>query len=95
MGAENRVKVQTECGACSGTGLYSGFAEPKGVAVVCLQCNGTGCHEISYIPFICRKPKANIKTVQLSRGSFILSCGPAGRRITYAEFIAGKIPESK
>ena len=30
------------CKACGGTGLYKGFAEKEGCAVVCNQCNGSG-----------------------------------------------------
>ena len=30
------------CKACGGTGLYKGFAEKEGCAVVCNQCNGNG-----------------------------------------------------
>jgi hypothetical protein len=29
-------KLQVQCGACGGTGVYHGFAEPKGIGVVCL-----------------------------------------------------------
>jgi hypothetical protein len=31
-----------ECPACKGTGLYVGFAEGQGCAVVCSRCKGTG-----------------------------------------------------
>lgn len=88
--------VKAECSRCSGTGLYCGFAEPKGVAVVCLGCDGTGCEEYHYTPFVARKPKAGVKTVQLSRGTFIgTGVGPAGTEVTYAEFCAGKMPQAK
>jgi len=86
------MKVKTECGSCGGTGLYRGMAEPKGVAVVCLRCGGTGCSEIEYMPFTERKRRDDVETVRLSRGSFILSCGPVGSSVTYAEFLAGKMP---
>lgn len=85
-------KVKAECGSCGATGLYRGFAEPRGVAVVCLNCGGTGCHEIKYTPFTQRKPKMGVGTVQLSRGPTILSCGPGGKSCTYAQFQAGIMP---
>jgi hypothetical protein len=88
------MKVKTECGACRGTGLYRGIAEPKGVAVVCLRCRGTGCEELEYVPFTERKRRDDVQTVRQSRGSFILSCGPVGDSVTYAEFIAGKMPKA-
>lgn len=73
----DKITVKAECGACGGTGVYRGFAEPEGVAVVCLKCDGTGCVDLQYTPFTKRKLKRNIHTVRLSRGSFVLSCGPA------------------
>ena len=78
--------VRAECGACSGTGLYRGMAEPEGVAVICLTCKGTGCKEMIYIPFTRRRRRNGVQSVQQSRGSFILSCGPVGESMTYAEF---------
>ena len=86
------MKVKVECCACRGTGLYRGMAEPKGVAVVCLRCDGSGCAELEYTPFAARKRRDDVQTVRLSRGSFILSCGPVGESVTYAEFLAGKMP---
>ena len=87
------MTVKTQCASCSGTGLYCGIAEPEGVAVVCLTCHGTGCREISYTPFTTRQRRDDVRTVQLSRGSFILSWGPTGRSITYEQFIGGEMPE--
>lgn len=58
-----KIKIDTECDSCSGTGLYSGFAEPKGKAVVCHGCSGTGCNTISYLPFTGRKRKRGIREV--------------------------------
>ena len=81
------IKLKAECGACKGTGLYSGFAEPIGTSVICIRCDGTGCAEIVYTPFKERKEPKNIpKQIRLSRGSFIFSCGPCGRSITYDQF---------
>jgi hypothetical protein len=88
------MRVEAECGECGGTGLYRGCAEPNGVAVVCLRCKGTGCVDVHYTPFTKRKLRDDVKTVRLSRGSFILSCGPVGKSVTYAEFMAGKMPSA-
>jgi len=52
--------IDMECRSCEGTGLYSGMCEPKGVAVVCHTCNGSGCEKLSYKPFIGRKPRTDI-----------------------------------
>ena len=89
--------VKAECGSCEASGLYCGFVESEGTAVVCLSCDGSGCKTISYRPFIKRKGRLGIKTVSLSRGSFILSCGSVGDSITYKEFTKGAMPikESK
>lgn len=85
--------VKIECNACGATGLYSGFAEPRGTAVVCRECGGTGCKEISFTPFTRRKDKRGITTIRQSRGTFIdTGVGPTGRSITYQEFQQGKMP---
>lgn len=85
--------VKAECSACGGTGLYSGFAEPEGTAVVCLKCNGSGCMEVHYTPFIRRKGRRGINTINRSRGSFIATGGgPTGGSITYQEFQQGRMP---
>lgn len=87
------VTVDAECDSCDGTGLYCGFCEPKGTAVVCLNCNGTGCMKVTYRPFVRRKGKKGVNTVSLSRGSFIATgVGAAGKSITYHEFASGKMP---
>ena len=92
--AKSKLKVEAECYDCGGTGVYCGMAEPKGVGVVCLSCNGSGKIMISYNPFNGRKKRADVKVVRLSRGSFIpLGCGPTGGQITYEEFVAGKMPK--
>lgn len=79
---------------CAGTGVYSGFAEPKGVAVVCFACDGTGREKISYTPFTARKVTRGIKTVRTSQGTFIATgVGPIGGSVTYKEFLAGKFPK--
>lgn len=85
--------VKAECSSCGGTGLYSGFAEPKGTAVICVTCDGTGCQEIRFKPFERRKGKRGIHTIKRSRGTFVgTGVGPTGRIVTYKEFQEGKMP---
>jgi hypothetical protein len=87
-------EVLAECHSCSGTGLYSGMCEPRGTAVVCLTCSGTGCEKIRYVPFTSRKGKRGIKTVSNSRGSFIATgVGAVGNSISYEEFSRGVLPK--
>lgn len=90
-------KQQTECSACDGTGLYCGFAEPPGVAVVCIYCGGSGATPCGgSAPFTGRKRRDDVRTVKLSRGSFLATgIGPYGRGITYEEFMAGKMPKEQ
>jgi hypothetical protein len=84
-------EVKAQCDSCQGTGIYHGFAEQRGVGVICLNCDGTGCAIIKYVPFESRKVRKDIQTVQRSRGSFIgTGVGPAGKSITYNEFLNGK-----
>ena len=87
------MEVESECRSCRGTGLYRGMAEPEGVAVVCLSCRGTGCQVIKYTPFVARKARSDVETVRLSKGGFLLSCGPTGQSVTYMEFCSGKLPK--
>lgn len=87
------TKVKVECEACGASGLYRGCAEPAGTAVVCVECEGSGCIEISLTPFTRRKGIRGVKTVSQSRGSFIgTGVGPVGGSITYQEFQQGKMP---
>jgi hypothetical protein len=86
------IEIQCQSG-CGGTGLYCGFAEPKGTAVVCLGCNGTGKQKFGYTQFTGRRVRKGVKTVFNSRGSFIgIGVGAAGKSIAYADFRKGKMP---
>ena len=87
------VKVDVECDGCDSTGLYQGFAECKGEAVVCLYCEGTGCMVLAYRPFVKRRGRRGIKTVRRSGGAFLATgVGGVGREITYREFQKGNMP---
>lgn len=88
--------IEMECPSCRGTGVYSGLAEPSGVAVVCIHCEGTGCGKIVYTPFTGRKRRQGIHTVRLSAGTFLATgVGPRGGSVTYEEFLAGKVPKAR
>ena len=39
---KHTLTYECQCSACKGTGLYVGFAEKDGAAVVCHTCKGTG-----------------------------------------------------
>jgi hypothetical protein len=65
-----RKLLATECQECGGTGLYRGMLEPKGTAVVCVRCIGTGCQYISYRPFTKRKTLKGVKKVYRVGGFF-------------------------
>ncbi len=79
--------VRCECDACRGSGLYRGFCEGDGEAVVCVRCGGKGWVVIEYTEFTGRKRRKGVKTIKLSRGSFVLTgVGGHGESMTYAEF---------
>lgn len=87
------VRVDIECKECATTGIYRGFAEPLGVGVICLKCNGTGRVMLEYTPFSGRKSTDGILTVRRSRGSLVaFGVGPTGDEITYQEFLEGRVP---
>lgn len=82
-----RKTIKASCSSCGATGLYSGFCEPEKTAVVCLTCGGSGCEQISYIPFEGRKRKNGIREIRVSRGSFIATgVGGTGSSMTYEQF---------
>ena len=88
-----KTTVKAECESCNGTGIYCGFAEPKGTGVVCIRCQGSGATELSYTPFTKRKKREGVHTVRLSAGVFIgTGVGPRGASVTYDEFLNGKMP---
>jgi len=59
------IEYDCQCDECKGTGLYVGFAEKNGFAVVCHSCKGTGkTHKkIEYDDFDGRKDREGIKRV--------------------------------
>ena len=61
-------ELQIQCRSCNGTGLYCGFAEPKGTAVVCRNCGGSGAEIIRYEPYTGRKPRVGVSQVVADGG---------------------------
>jgi hypothetical protein len=80
--------LKAECSSCRGTGLYSGFAEPEGTAVVCVTCQGQGWTSLAYTEFTGRKKRHGIRKVARSRGiTLVGGVGPTSDApMTYAEF---------
>lgn len=79
--------IKQECDDCGGTGLYSGFCEAKGEAVICVCCGGKGWRNHFYKPFVTRRKKKGIKFIRQSRGRFLMTgVGGHGKTLTYAEF---------
>jgi len=80
-------KFKAECVVCGASGLYRGFAEPKGTAAVCRECGGTGCIDVT--PFARRRGVEGVTTVRR------LAPRLGGRdcpSVTYSEFQQGKMP---
>lgn len=91
--SESDIMVRARCDTCNGSGVYQGFAEKKGEAVVCEACEGEGCHTITYTPFAGRTTVKGVEKVYWSAGTSLLGCGPIGNPVTYREFLAGKMPK--
>lgn len=75
-----KTMFKVECNACKSTGLYKGFAEPPGHAVVCYQCDGKGYFEASSVAstavlFTGRKAKPGITQVLLDGGLWMFRTG--------------------
>lgn len=82
-----KQSVKAKCESCGGTGLYQGMCEGKGRAVVCVNCEGTGCVTITYEPFEGRKRKRGVQYIKFSRGTFLaVGVGGIGDAMSYVEF---------
>jgi len=88
-----KITLKTECKACSGTGLYVGFMEGKGQAVICVGCTGTGCREIEVKKYAGRKPRSGITKIRGGSGT-ILDDASNAKWYSYREFET-KIPAPK
>lgn len=64
---KQHIEFDESCKGCGGSGLYIGMAEKDGAAIVCHNCNGTGCYhfEHEYDPFEGRRkaPRNPVKRV--------------------------------
>lgn len=60
-----KIEIEHECESCNSTGLYRGFAEGEGAAVVCKGCDGTGkaVFEMTYTKFTRRKKRRGVTRV--------------------------------
>jgi hypothetical protein len=84
--------IRIECASCDASGIYHGFAEPKGVGVICQSCGG-GAQDFHYAPFVKLARRNDIQTVRHSRGSLVATgVGPTGSSISYEEFLRGGRP---
>ncbi len=89
-GQADTIEVTVACGDCRSTGLYRGMAEPKGVAVICLTCGGTGGRVLALKPFTGRSIREDVTTVHRSRGrSIVFGVGPdqSTAPMSYQEFL--------
>jgi hypothetical protein len=63
------------------------MCEGKGEAVVCIRCQGKGWSTIRYREFTDRKKLKGVKSIRLSRGTFIATgVGGQGNAMTYEQF---------
>lgn len=89
------IEWSQRCDACKGTGLYVGFAERAGAAVVCHRCKGTGkeeCH-VEYEEFTGRVERHDVTTVFVRNIGIGLSPDMPGG-ISYADWRGGAIPNT-
>lgn len=88
MRSHRKKVVFAECTDCDCSGVYQGFMEGKGEAVICMGCDGTGCRKILYAPFVKRRRRPGVKTVRNSAGrSIVTGCGPTGDAMSYEQFL--------
>lgn len=79
------VCAYAECPDCGGTGLYTGFMERKGEAVVCVSCGGTGRQTIRYKEFERRKRRNGVSKIRFGSG-LILDNPGTDQWFSYREF---------
>ena len=81
-----RKTVYAKCEPCKGTGLYVGFMEAvHKEAVICTNCGGAGCDEITYTPFTKRIRRRRITHIRAGSG-LILDRPTEQDWMTYKEF---------
>jgi len=82
-------EIKAECTDCGATGLYCGFAEPEGTAVICCGCGGTGCKTIRYKPFEKRKRKRGVQQIITDGGVWFARRG-GEKTISVEEFYSNE-----
>jgi len=83
---DDKITIKARCGDCGGTGLYKPYEYPADTRVVCLNCNGSGCVEHSYVPFAGRlDPPPEVTTVVFKQDRFETD----GLLCTVKEFLDG------
>lgn len=85
------MKIEIQCKSCRGTGLYRGFGEKQGFAVVCWSCGGSGKDVIDAEPFTGLKPRIDVQRVGRYIGKY-QSVEQNGGSVSYEEFLSGKLP---
>ena len=85
--------ITIECPDCRGTGLYKGFMEAQGEAVICVRCSGSGAQELRYNEFTGRKDKTGVTRVRAGSGT-ILDDSRRSAWMSYDEF-KKKVPAGK
>lgn len=100
--SEHIVEYDCICESCGATGLYCGFAERDGAAVVCRECNGTGKKHVKfrYRDFEGKKPRKDIKRVFQANPGITVGAGETKTHETliledfggmpYEDWLAGK-----
>ena len=91
------IEYDQKCKSCNGTGLYVGFAERDGAAVVCHTCKGTGCHhvKIEYDDFTVRLPHRTAQHVVQVNPGICIGAGkdyklPDFGGMSYQDWLNGK-----
>ncbi len=79
------MNEKMECRSCGATGLYKGFAEPKGTAVVCANCGGKGYVLQTGTLFTFIKKKEGVQKVIMDGGTWMLR-GASPKTISIEEF---------
>jgi hypothetical protein len=86
-------EIQIQCPDCRGKGVYQGFAEKQGAAVICHSCNGRGWTMFRYDEFNGIVQTKGIKTVFARNHGFVLTTDSPGG-VSYKEWLLdGKKPD--
>ncbi|KKQ27428.1 MAG: hypothetical protein US42_C0009G0018 [Candidatus Magasanikbacteria bacterium GW2011_GWC2_37_14] len=95
-----KQQFKVDCSDCGATGLYLHDRScQKGEAVVCRACGGKGYRIIEFEVFTYCKIALGVEKVRLCNNSVGDQCGQgswAGHgstSVTYAEFVAGQMPQ--